>query len=533
MRNPGSILALTAALAALPASAQTPIVSVNSLVAGNGSISAGDMTFSNFRMPTVLATQVGALLEEFGDIGATATANSDGGVSLSFVAIDPATGLPSPLTASPAAGAEKVRLISYTITVTNPDRRVHSIDQVFGSGSAVTGSSALFSGLYTAEPVATVYDQLMFDTTTTPPLVTRAASLVSADGSGSFSGTGGILLPGGNLSTLNMASEFGIIKGRFGFDAGATLDTLTMTYSLVAAGTPVPAETVNLAQAGDTNIRGGVFAINGFGVDPSGIGQILLTNYAQDGGAAVALTSSDPVALPVPATVTVGQGYWMAAPFEVGPANVDLPTSITLTASFNGRTQSQVFVANPATPLAITAISGNVILGALQNTIQLSPVLNRLNVSPAVVAFSSSNPAIAPVPASFTIPANSQPGTAFFRFPYQPQAVDTPVTFTATFNGTTVTGTLVLAKTVDMVTVSKAELVVKSGQLKVEAVSTNPAAVLSLSNAETGEFIGTMTNKGSIGAGAKYAFQGTVSPVTTLLLTSSLNGTNTGAVAQK
>ena len=80
---------------------------------------------------------------------------------------------------------------------------------------------------------------------------------------------------------------------------------------------------------------------------------------------------------------------------------------------------------------------------------------------------------------------------------------------------------------------TKAELVVKNGSLKVDATSTNPAAVLTLFNTATGQLIGTMTNTGLSGTGAKYGFQGTVAPVTTLLLKSSLNGTATLAVSQK
>ena len=42
-----------------------------------------------------------------------------------------------------------------------------------------------------------------------------------------------------------------------------------------------------------------------------------------------------------------------------------------------------------------------------------------------------------------------------------------------------------------------------------------------------------MTDIGPNGGGEKYSFQGTVVPVATLSLKSSLNGTATGGVAQK
>jgi hypothetical protein len=68
----------------------------------------------------------------------------------------------------------------------------------------------------------------------------------------------------------------------------------------------------------------------------------------------------------------------------------------------------------------------------------------------------------------------------------------------------------------------------KTGQLKEEGGSNVPIATLRLSNANTGQFIGTMTNLGK----GKYSFQGFSGPVTTLLLDSSFSGTGTGGVAQ-
>ena len=86
----------------------------------------------------------------------------------------------------------------------------------------------------------------------------------------------------------------------------------------------------------------------------------------------------------------------------------------------------------------------------------------------------------------------------------------------------------------DTATISKAELVVKNLSLKVEATSNVTTAVLTLYDANSGAFIGTMTNSGLSGGGAKYSFQGTIpSKVTTLRVKSSFNGTSTFAVAQK
>jgi len=121
----------------------------------------------------------------------------------------------------------------------------------------------------------------------------------------------------------------------------------------------------------------------------------------------------------------------------------------------------------------------------------------------------------------------------FFRFPYVPQGTATQVTIAATFNRVTVIGTTNLPASQDFVKITKAELVVKSGSLKVQASSTFATAVLTLFNAQTGQLIGIMTNTGPSGVGAKYSFQGNVPSIKSLLLKSSLNGTATSAVAQK
>ena len=96
---------LGAALFAVTATAQTPIVPLDTLVANHGSVTAGDVTFSNFQKPIIIPRQVEMFLFEFNDIGVSATANGDGTVSLNFVGIDPTTGLASPIVVG-GAGAD-------------------------------------------------------------------------------------------------------------------------------------------------------------------------------------------------------------------------------------------------------------------------------------------------------------------------------------------------------------------------------------------------------------------------------------------
>jgi len=530
MRNilPSSILALAVALMAMPAAAQTPPTPVTQLVSTGQALVAGDVTFSNFTLPTTMLFPPGPLTA-VDDMAASTAVNADGSVSLVFTAIDPATGAPRPIT------AEFQHQIAYDVTVTNPAFLLNAVNQQFGPATNVG-----FNSLEYREPL--------------PSFVNLDDVLISDNVFGhNVDGTlgvsrGGVLyplscqrggptgcaspLPGGNRASLGLQNYFGVIlDNRFGFTGGATpsVDSIAMTFTLVPATTPVTPIAVTLAGI-DVSIPGTASVGLADTVDPTN-SLVIHPGFAPAGGVLVTLTTSNAAALPLPASVTMPQGSRVWA-FPVGAANVDAPTPVTATASFNGVTVSQTVTVNPAVPLTLASLQASAVIG-LPNSLLLVPVLNRVNGSPAVIALTSSNPAVAAVPASFTIPALSPVGSAFFRTTTQPVGVDTSVTFSASLNGTTVSQTVTLPKTVDQVAITKAELVVKNGQLKVDATSTVPSAVLTLSNAATGAVIGTMTNTGLSGSGAKYSFQGTVSPVTTLRLISNFSGTATGAVAQK
>jgi len=212
---PLSVLAVI--VFALPAVAQSPVTPLNTLVANHGSVTAGDVTFSNFQKPKILPSPL-APLGDFNDIGVTATVNPDGTVALAFVGIDPATGLASPLVASLTTGGDQIRLVSYSIGVTNPALRLHSVDQNFGPETVITGNDEAINFLYAAEPIPNYYDGLIIDQLLNTLI--RGASMPSADGTGNFSGTGGILLPGGNLAGYTMANEFGLVKGHISGKVG-------------------------------------------------------------------------------------------------------------------------------------------------------------------------------------------------------------------------------------------------------------------------------------------------------------------------
>ena len=73
-------------------------------------------------------------------------------MTLQFLGIDPATGQAKPLEVGPSAGGDMLRLVSYRVTATNPAVRLQSVNEGYGPGTAITGSSLAFNFLYSVEP---------------------------------------------------------------------------------------------------------------------------------------------------------------------------------------------------------------------------------------------------------------------------------------------------------------------------------------------------------------------------------------------
>ena len=92
---------------------------------------------------------------------------------------------------------------------------------------------------------------------------------------------------------------------------------------------PVPA-TLSLLTLSPTSVIGGV---------QSSKGTVTLTAPAPTGGAQVLLSSSDPAAASVPSSVTVSSGA-TSATFTVNTSIVLISTSASITASYNGTTQT-------------------------------------------------------------------------------------------------------------------------------------------------------------------------------------------------
>jgi hypothetical protein len=255
-------------------------------------------------------------------------------------------------------------------------------------------------------------------------------------------------------------------------------------------------------------------------------GTVTLGGPAPAGGASVLLTSSNTsLAFPLNATVNIPAGS-ASASFPISTAPVLTATSVSITATSNGVSQIANLMLVP--PYSLSGISMNPARQFGGFTTTGTVTLTSPADSNATVYLSASNSVLASVPASVTI----APGATSATFPItlQPVATDTAVSIFASLAGVSRTAALVVLRPLDAVQITRAEDVIRSFQLRVEATSTSNTASLTVWNAATGALIGTLSNAG----GGKYTGTFTVSPaVLSISVKSSLGGIATGGVVQK
>jgi len=160
--------------------------------------------------------------------------------------------------------------------------------------------------------------------------------------------------------------------------------------------------------------------------------QIQLNTAAPSSGTVINLSSSDPNAAPVPATVTMpGNTAWMQ--FQMTAGQVTTQTPVTITATLNSGSASAQLTIMPPTVKSLS-ISPTTFNGGIQ--VQATLMLNGVAPSSgAAVNFTSSSPEVL-VPAVETVAAGSP--SIVFQIPTNAVNASTPATVTASYNGQSV-----------------------------------------------------------------------------------------------
>jgi uncharacterized repeat protein (TIGR02543 family) len=281
------------------------------LVRQHGSLVAGDVVFTNFRLPLLPANNqilgdTFPTLADGANVAVQASVAADGNVVLKLTPIDTATGLPKPVQVDAKPGAalptDFINYVEYDVIVSNPQRRLHSVVSSFGPGTRAVYGSTAFNWVYFFDP-ASVINRF------------ASAAFDSMVNNVEFYNSGPVALQSGDVPGARFAAHWGLNSADWGGIriGNATLDSISIRYALANAVAPAAAPTQGISILfGDA---------------------VYLNKPAPAGGTTVTLSSSDSAALTVPASVTVEAGAFYSA-FRATKQPVVTATSVTVTGSY-------------------------------------------------------------------------------------------------------------------------------------------------------------------------------------------------------
>jgi trimeric autotransporter adhesin len=209
--------------------------------------------------------------------------------------------------------------------------------------------------------------------------------------------------------------------------------TITATYNGVSKTDSLTVKAVLLA-----SITIPTATITG-GNAPASSNRVALDGPAGPGGIVVTLSSSNPAAVGVPASVTVPEGQTTSPYFTITTPWVSADTVVTITASYNGTVKTDSVTVNEISIASVTvsptSVKGGLPAGGSKITLDAPAPTGGL-----VVQLSSSNPKVT-VPSTVTVPAGSKVSPTFSVIT-QTVTANLSATITATLNGNAQTATL-------------------------------------------------------------------------------------------
>ncbi len=263
-----------------------------------------------------------------------------------------------------------------------------------------------------------------------------------------------ITVDGVQMATSSSAGSFKIDRSGYTRPADCTVDvsdgtvpatnvflsgcTVTTPPPTTTTTSPPSSVTIDSVSVTSPSVQGGTTVG----------GTVTLTGVAPPGGAVVTLSSSNTAAVTVPTTMTVPAGV-NSYVFFVSTVQVTSTTSSVISATYNGVTRSVTLTLTPPPPQP-TAFLDSVFLDPAivqTGTTSTSATLHFTALTPtggAFVTLSSSNTALATVPANVTIPGFSSTGA--FTVAVNPTASGS-VTISATYNGVTRSAVLTISAT--------------------------------------------------------------------------------------
>jgi Putative Ig domain len=168
--------------------------------------------------------------------------------------------------------------------------------------------------------------------------------------------------------------------------------------------------------------------------------EVELSAAAPKAGSVVTLASSNSSVVSVPASVTVASGQ-TSGDFSYTAGQVSTSTAATVTATLGSSSASATLTVTPVSLFSLEIGPGDDVVGGA--TVTVEPDLSGpAPAGGAQISLTSSSPSLAPVPATAEIPAGDY--LVAVSVTTAPVSAVTDVTFTATWNGATLSSQLEL-----------------------------------------------------------------------------------------
>ena len=349
-----------------------------------------------------------------------------------------------------------------------------------------------------------------------------------------------ITVDGVQMTTSDGSGAFKIDRSGFTAPADCTVDvndgSATPT-NVRLPGCTVTAASLSTVSLSPSSVQGGA----------SSTATVSLTAPAPSGGAAVSLTSSNTAAATVAAGVTVPAGA-TSTTTSVTTSAVSANTTSVISATYNGLTRTATLTVTAPAPPAPTATLDTVSLSpaSVQGGSSSSATVTLTANAPAggaVVSFSSSNPAVATVPASMTVPEGVNSRVVVNFVSTSPVSATATSVISATYNGVTRSATITVTPPPppqpggDLASITLSPSTVQTGTTSTSATLTftanTPTGGATVSLASSNTSIATVPATVTVPASSSTgAFQVSISPsaVGTATISATYNGITRTAV---
>jgi hypothetical protein len=344
-----------------------------------------------------------------------------GGLAVSLVSSHPAAEIPASVIVAAGMDSATFSITAYPVPVLT----AISITASAGGGAATQDAgairppslSAVLLGLSTAAPGKT-YTSCRISLNAKAPEGGFAVALVSSHPSLVQVPAEAVVPAGSNSAYFPLTLAAGTPAGSYTLSASRDGVARTASFEVLAsASATLTGFTVSASQPiGGASLPGN---------------RITISAPAPPDGFQVALLSSQPSVLPVPASVVVPAGQ-NTVTFPLPTAPVSAAQSVVLTASLGGSVRTVSLTVQPA-KLSAVSVYPTSLQGGRSTTLSKVSLTGLAAAGGLTVQLSSSHPAIVQVPASVVVPEGQS--SLGYTALTQPVSTPTPVTISASAGG--------------------------------------------------------------------------------------------------